>query len=101
MSTIRLLESPEDLLVTKAHVLTKSGHHSTVGPVGAVGPINRRSTTCYGTIRAAQRTLAVRMSECCRWRQGRTRSHKLIPTALFGEDLKEDDEENTYVSWVS
>ena len=33
MSTIRLLEPPEDLLVTKAHLLVKSGHHSTVGPV--------------------------------------------------------------------
>ena len=42
MSTMRLLESPEDLLVTKVHHLSKSGHHSivsTVGSIGAFGPI--------------------------------------------------------------
>ena len=99
MSTIRLLEPPEDLLVTKAHLLLKSGHHSTVGPVETGHHqvvhsirLSRRSTTCYGTIMGRttrpgsshERMLPVATRPLTEYRL-------TPPLTLSGEDLEDDE----------
>ena len=101
MSTIRLLEPPEDLLVTKAHLGTpfhcwprrlgpspeETGHHQVVRSIR----LSRRSTTCYGTIMGRTRP----GSSHERVLPVATRPHaeyRLTPPLTLSEEDPEDDE---------